>query len=251
MLFRRRVELSLPNVADGWDGGDEWRSWEPPRNAIRGESRYRPALRRLTGSPRRAGYLVPVAVDFVRERENPVDSNAFRAEVSGEHVGYLAREIAAVIAKQADKAGCSSFRVCGVLRGWIARGARCRRPRLDGSAPLSGARDCGRRRGRHSRVAAERHGGCLLFCGRGLSAERRGRSHSEATRRSGRTRVEVRTGVRTRRAFPARPAQLTRSTMRLPLNGAGARGAYGIRTRATAERRRQARRPQHGSDCSR
>jgi hypothetical protein len=87
------------------------------RNVVRGESHYRAALRRLTGNPRRAGYLIPVEVTFIREPTDQYDRNAFRVEVAGEHVGYLAREIAATIAKQADKARCSNFSVCGVLRG--------------------------------------------------------------------------------------------------------------------------------------
>jgi hypothetical protein len=43
-------------------------------------------------------------------------------------------------------------------------------------------------------------------------------------------RFEVRTGVRTRRAFPASLARPTRSTMRVSLNHADVRGAYGIQT---------------------
>jgi hypothetical protein len=116
-LFRRRYELADINVADGWDTADAWRSWEPPRNLVVGESYRQPALRKFTGAPARHGYLIPVCVDFVRESDNPKDRNAFRAEISGHHIGYLKATVAEQLAPIADKGNCSSFRVCGVLRG--------------------------------------------------------------------------------------------------------------------------------------
>jgi hypothetical protein len=117
LLRRNRFELSPANVDATWLDGDGWRGWPPPRNVLVGESHYRPALRRLTGKPRQAGYLIPVAVTFVREPHNQYDRNAFRAEVQGQHVGYLDREVAAQLAATADAGRCISFTVCGVIRG--------------------------------------------------------------------------------------------------------------------------------------
>ena len=116
-FFRRREQLAVANVALGWNEGDDWRSWPAPRNFVVGESYRRAALRRLTGPARRAGYLIPVEVVLIRERENQHDGNAIRAEVAGQHVGYLARHIAAQLAPVIDRAGCARFSVCGLLRG--------------------------------------------------------------------------------------------------------------------------------------
>jgi HIRAN domain len=71
----------------------------------------------LCGEPRDGGYLIPVEVVFVRERDNQFDRNAFRAEVKGRLVGYLPRHIAAQLAGPLDKGRCESFSVCGVMRG--------------------------------------------------------------------------------------------------------------------------------------
>jgi hypothetical protein len=117
MLFRRKYELSEINVDQDWITSDAWRTWESPRNFVAGESHYRPALRRLTGKPRSGGYLTPVEVHCIREPRNQYDGNAFRVEVNGEHVGYLARHIALQLAGPLDKARCSTFSVCGILRG--------------------------------------------------------------------------------------------------------------------------------------
>lgn len=117
-LFRRRVELVAANVDDDWSAGDDWHAWEAPRNLIRGESHYQATLQRLAGGkPRRNGYLIPVSVSFVRDPKNEHDRNAFRAQVDGELVGHLARDAAAQLARTADRARCTSFAVCGVLRG--------------------------------------------------------------------------------------------------------------------------------------
>jgi HIRAN domain-containing protein len=116
-LVRVHIVLAKANVDAGWAEDDGWRGWEAPRNVVRGESEYRKTLRRLTGKPRRAGYLIPVEADLVREPANPDDSNAFRVEVGGELVGYLAREVAAQVAGAFDRARCRSMQVCAILRG--------------------------------------------------------------------------------------------------------------------------------------
>lgn len=56
----------------------------------------------------------------MREPDNPYDANALRAHMSGVHVGYLARHVAAELASSLDEAGCVSFTVCGVMRGGSA-----------------------------------------------------------------------------------------------------------------------------------
>lgn len=111
------VELSPANVDANWRDGDAWLGWESPRNFVAGESHYMPALRKLTGEPREAGYLIPVEVVFVREPTNQYDSNAWRAEVQGQLIGYLRRPLAAQFAAALDPHGLTKVRVCGVIRG--------------------------------------------------------------------------------------------------------------------------------------
>ncbi len=117
MFFRRRLQLADSNVVEGWSGGTAWLQWECPRNLVAGESFHTQALEKLTGSPRRWGYLIPVHVTLVREPTNQYDRNAFRMEITGTEVGHLRRPVAAQIAPILDKTGCTTFTVCGVLRG--------------------------------------------------------------------------------------------------------------------------------------
>ncbi len=116
--FRKTsTELAPANVGTSWTGTEEWREWDAPGNFISGESHYMAALTALAGPPRHEGYLIPVMVTIIREATNTYDSNAFRAEVDGRHVGYLARHIAAQLSGPLDAVGCGRFEVCGVLRG--------------------------------------------------------------------------------------------------------------------------------------
>lgn len=111
------VELSPANVEANWRDGETWLTWEAPRNFVAGESHYMTALRKLTGQPRQNGYLIPAEVVFIREPTNRYDSNAWRAEVDGLHVGYAARHIAAQLTQGFEPYGLTSFTVCGVIRG--------------------------------------------------------------------------------------------------------------------------------------
>jgi hypothetical protein len=116
-MFCRSAELASVNVARGWAESGEWLRWGPPRNLVAGESYRLNELRSLCGEPTENGYLQPVEAHFIRESSNPYDANAWRVEVAGIQVGYARRELAAVLAETLDRANCSSFSVCGVLRG--------------------------------------------------------------------------------------------------------------------------------------
>ena len=95
----------------------DWATWPAPRNLIAGESRYQDALQRICGERCESGYLIPVEVVLRREPQNQYDPNAMRAEVRGQHVGYLRRQIAAVVAPALDDHGIASVTVCGLIRG--------------------------------------------------------------------------------------------------------------------------------------
>jgi hypothetical protein len=116
--FRRRAfELVPANVDPRWQEDAHWRQWPSPTNFVVGESYYKEALLRLCGPPREYGYLIPLALDIVRDPQNPYDGNALRVEVDGRQVGHIARQLAAQLAPPLDSYGCQSFRVCGILRG--------------------------------------------------------------------------------------------------------------------------------------
>jgi HIRAN domain len=109
--------LACVNVNPDWAKSGEWLEWGPPRNLVAGESYRLGELRSLCGELAENGYLLPVEARFVREPLNPYDSNAWRVEVAGVHVGYARRELAAVLSEALDPVKCSSFNVCGLLRG--------------------------------------------------------------------------------------------------------------------------------------
>lgn len=116
-MFRRKWSLAEANVSGDWLDSDSWRGWEAPCNLIRGEHYRLQSLEKLAGTPRPGGYLIPCVVTFVRESQNPHDSNAIRALVALDQVGFMAKEIAAQLSPLLDRAGCSEFGLAGLIRG--------------------------------------------------------------------------------------------------------------------------------------
>lgn len=117
MFWRRRLAVPAANVKGDWIEREAWRGWGAPSNHIAGEASYLRALKSLVGPECDEGYCIFTAVDFIRERANRYDRNAFRAEVRGRRIGYLRREFAVQLAPELDRARCTRFRVCGVVRG--------------------------------------------------------------------------------------------------------------------------------------
>ena len=103
-----------------WVQSELWRSWDRPANLIRGESRRQDVFRRRWSISPTAQHWEPVAVDLIREPKNPVDQNAIRAELDGEQIGYLAREVAQIYSPLLDRVGRSHFTVAGVVCGGSA-----------------------------------------------------------------------------------------------------------------------------------
>lgn len=124
--LRRRGASSQRSAVDAgaihgprWKDSDEWRDWDPPLNIVVGESYRQDAIRRIAkaGPPREQGYLVPVDVTLRRDPKNKHDANAIRAEVAGTHVGFIRKDIAAVLSPSMRRMGVERFTVCGVVRG--------------------------------------------------------------------------------------------------------------------------------------
>ena len=87
----------------------------------RGRGELSDALAAVVGATCDAATGIPVPVAFIREPENPYDRNACRAELQGERIRYLRRELAAHLAPALDSARCPLFEVCGVVRGGSPR----------------------------------------------------------------------------------------------------------------------------------
>lgn len=115
--LRQLGDVSAPTTAPDWNAQKLWKRWGPPRNYIAGEASYKHTLTELVGPVREYGYLEAVAVYLIRDRDNPYDSNAFRAELNERLIGYLRRHLAAQLAPHADRLGCTSFEVPGIIRG--------------------------------------------------------------------------------------------------------------------------------------
>jgi hypothetical protein len=113
-------ELQGPNTPADWIERRLWLQWDHPANAIRGESKYQDAISKLPGvTPGLVEdvRVEPVAVELVREPDNPYDRFACQALVAGHMVGHLARECASVLAPQADAAAVKAWTVCGAVVG--------------------------------------------------------------------------------------------------------------------------------------
>jgi hypothetical protein len=95
----------------------DWRSWEAPLDIVAGESRYGRALRNLTGPARENGYLIPTVATLTREPSNAFDPNAIKVKVRRHQVGYIMREVAALLAPHMDSLGTDNLEVAAIIRG--------------------------------------------------------------------------------------------------------------------------------------
>jgi hypothetical protein len=103
---------------DDWITSEDWLgSWPPPFDVVRGEHYRGEALLRLVGSDGGEPAVVPVELRLIREPENSYDANALRVETGGAHVGYIAKELAAVVSPVFDAAAVVSCRYAGVIVG--------------------------------------------------------------------------------------------------------------------------------------
>lgn len=110
---RARVE-----TPDDWISSEDWLgSWPPPFDVVRGEFYRADALLELVGSNSGDWSAMPVELQLIREPDNSYDANALRVEVGGAHIGYVAKELAAVVSPTFDAAGVVSSRYAGVIVG--------------------------------------------------------------------------------------------------------------------------------------
>lgn len=112
-----RLGLSPPpDVTDtprDWAESGVWLTWEAPLRAVGGERYRQEALLSVEGA---AGSFSAKPVLLVREPTNSHDANAIRAEIDGTPVGYVARELAEVLAPQLDAAGHPPLLVPGAIQ---------------------------------------------------------------------------------------------------------------------------------------
>lgn len=103
----------VPDTPADWIQTGVWTSWEPPLRAVAGEAHYRDILDARIGQD--ADGLVPVAVDLVRDPGNDDDTNVVGIEFDHDLVGYVRKDLAAVIAGTLDDAACPRLRVPAVI----------------------------------------------------------------------------------------------------------------------------------------
>lgn len=96
-----------------WQQSEEWARWEAPFAAVRGEEHYRTAIDALIGPETED--LYPCPATLVRDPGNQYDANAIRVEADERLVGYIERELAAVIAPALDRAGAPRLIVPAVI----------------------------------------------------------------------------------------------------------------------------------------
>ncbi len=111
-----KSRLLKANVGDDWMTTGEAKSWPWALGIIVGESFKQDPLKSLVSES--TGYVKKlVEVTMTREPENQYDSNAIRAEIQGQQVGYVAKEIAADMAPRMDTLGLTSVRHPGMIVG--------------------------------------------------------------------------------------------------------------------------------------
>jgi hypothetical protein len=117
-LFRKRHGRFAPaNTPMEWLTTDVWLTeWEPPLNIVRGEQHRREAFDSMFGVDP-DGVFSLATVELIREPTNRFDANAVRVECDGVHLGYLAKEIAAVWSGQIEAVGDPQIAFPGVVRG--------------------------------------------------------------------------------------------------------------------------------------
>lgn len=117
VINHKRIEILEANTPPDWIERKEWLNWGAPLDLVRGESYRQKALQQFAGKPRSNGYLVPVCVQLSREPSNKHDPNAIKVEIEDNHVGYIAREVAAKLAFVMDATHIQSIAVAGLIRG--------------------------------------------------------------------------------------------------------------------------------------
>lgn len=95
-----------------------WRPGSYPMDVV-GESYYQAALTKIAGGHNRHGHELEVVAHLVREPMNAQDKNAVRVEISGQKVGFIAREQAerisgAILERNLDRVAC----LAQVRGGW-------------------------------------------------------------------------------------------------------------------------------------
>lgn len=96
-----------------WSESGVGAEWEPPLWAVAGESHHRESFDALLGPT--ADGLYPTTATLVRDPANQHDPNAIKVEVDAKLVGYIKKELAAVLAAPLDDAGSRTLLVPAVV----------------------------------------------------------------------------------------------------------------------------------------
>ena len=131
-LFKRKPQpLTVAYAETANTDLDTWPDTNPrrmpaPHNIVTDEEHYQDPIRAHVKAhhqwprwyQRGTGHLIPVAVTFTRDPDNP---NTWKATINGEQIGWLAPDIAAAATPAMDTAGCGTFTIGGLIRGGSGR----------------------------------------------------------------------------------------------------------------------------------
>lgn len=107
--------LAPANAEPDWIASRAWSDWEPPADVVRGEF-YRADVVEGIAGPSDGGRIEQLAMaSLLREPTNDHDQHAIRVEISDQHVGYVAAELAAWISPVMDELGCPVFAVAAMI----------------------------------------------------------------------------------------------------------------------------------------
>ena len=117
MAKRAKLDEHGGNVPEDWQCCAVWQKWHKPRQLVRGTSYREQAFLDLIGPRRPGGYCQAERVTLEREPNNEHDENAIRVLLRGQHIGYIAREVAATLATAMDEQDLLAFDVPALIVG--------------------------------------------------------------------------------------------------------------------------------------
>lgn len=117
MAKRAKLDEDGGNVPEDYQRLKVWQKWPKPRRLVTGTSYREQAFLDLIGPRRLGGYCQAERVTLEREPGNEHDDNAIRIVLKGQHIGYIAREVAATLATAMDEQDLLAFDVPALIVG--------------------------------------------------------------------------------------------------------------------------------------
>jgi hypothetical protein len=117
MAKRAKLDEHGGNVPEDYQRLEVWQKWPKPRRLVTGVTYREQAFLDLIGPRRPGGYCQAERVTLEREPSNEHDDNAIRVVLKGQHIGYIARDVAATLATAMDEQDLLAFDVPALIVG--------------------------------------------------------------------------------------------------------------------------------------